>query len=194
MMDAGPFERSALPRIPTRFQRQLERKGEYEAKIPGHHELGSPVTTHERKTAAEVHQRQDRGLSTVGRHRLHRDIDGFAEGLIAIVQSQLGSDLGRAERKTELLCPLVNVCKSSLRFYAEVRGRNQRELHVHFARYVKKRGPPQNFVGSIADLNSCRIERIAVSIDTLVGAQCYRSPNPNLGFGAIIGCGRLRDM
>jgi hypothetical protein len=43
--------------------------------------LPSPITSYERETAAEVYQRQDRGVSTVRRYRLHRDIKSVAERL-----------------------------------------------------------------------------------------------------------------
>src|SRR5262245_37978443 len=109
--DAGPFQRSALPRIPTCFQRSLAWKSEYEAKIPGHSELGSTVAPHERKTVTEVHQRQDRRVSIVGFHRLHRDSERFAPRLVPIIQSQLRSHFARAQRQTKLRCTTVNFCK-----------------------------------------------------------------------------------
>jgi hypothetical protein len=47
---------------------------------------GRRFTPHELETAAEVHQRQDRGVSTVRGYRLHRDINKrLAKRLIAIV-------------------------------------------------------------------------------------------------------------
>jgi hypothetical protein len=52
------------------------------------------------ETGTPVRQRQDHGVSTVGGHRLHRDIKSFAKRLIAIVQPQLRSDLSRAQLKT----------------------------------------------------------------------------------------------
>ena len=66
-------------------------------------------TVHELETAAEVHQRQDRGVSTVRGYRLHRDIKSLAKRLIAIVQPQLRSDLSRAQLKANLLCAFVHI-------------------------------------------------------------------------------------
>ena len=64
-----------------------------------------------RRPVPPVHQRQDRGVSTVRGHRLHRDIKSFAERLIAIVQPQLRPDLSRAQFKTSLPCAFCELLR-----------------------------------------------------------------------------------
>ena len=117
-----------------------------------------PIYTHERETAAEVHQRQARGVSTVRGYRLLRDVKSLAKRLI-LVQPQLRSDLSRAQLKTNLPCAFVYVGKRRFRLYAEVRGRNQDELHVCFHRSISKRGPTKDFVCGIANFNSRCLQR-----------------------------------
>jgi hypothetical protein len=64
--------------------------------------IGSPIAAYEYETAGgEIRERQDRGLSIVRGYRLHRDVKGFAERLIAIFQPQLRSDsAGHSSRPT----------------------------------------------------------------------------------------------
>jgi hypothetical protein len=49
-----------------------------------------------------------RHLAAGEAHRLHRDNERFAEWLIAIVQSQLRSHLGRAQHQTKLSCTVLS--------------------------------------------------------------------------------------
>jgi hypothetical protein len=76
-----------------------------------HHRLGSPITAYEQETAAPVRQRQDRGVSPICGYRLHRDVEGFATGLIVIGQPQLRPGLSRAQLKAKLPGAVVHVCK-----------------------------------------------------------------------------------
>src|SRR5262249_24961085 len=95
-------------KLSHRLQTSVGRQSEHEARYSVHLRLGSPIATYEQETRAPVHQRQDRGVSTVRGHRLHRDIKSFAERLTAIVQPQLRPDLSRAQFETSLPCAFVH--------------------------------------------------------------------------------------
>src|SRR5215472_12853371 len=81
---------------------------------------------------------------------------------------------------------VVKVCQGRFGFHAEFSGRNDGKLHLRFLSCVWKRRPAQNFVGSIADFNFRCIEGIAISIDTLVGADRRRSPSAKRSLRAEI--------
>jgi hypothetical protein len=91
------------------LQTSVGRQSEHEAPCPRHHKLGSPITTYESETGAEVYQRQDRRLPAVCGYRLHRDVKSVSERLIAIVQPQLRCDLSRAQLKANLPCAFIHI-------------------------------------------------------------------------------------
>src|SRR5215831_7274584 len=90
------------------LQTVASRQSEHEARYSVDRRLGSPIAAYEYETGPPVCQRQDRGVSTVRGHRLHRDIKSFAERLIAISQPQLRADLSRAQLKTSSPCAFIH--------------------------------------------------------------------------------------
>jgi hypothetical protein len=80
-----------------------------------------------------------------------------------------------------------------IRFHAELRGRQNNELHLLWHARVEKRWSPKNFVGRIADLDSLSVQRVAICIHALGGAEAYCSPNRKLDCSAGMGCGRARE-
>src|SRR5215471_17299758 len=95
--------------LTSSLQTSVGRQSEHEAPRPRHHKLGSPITTYESETGAEVYQRQDRRLPAVCGYRLHRDVKSVSERLIAIVQPQLRCDLSRAQLKANLPCAFIHI-------------------------------------------------------------------------------------
>src|SRR5215831_3711341 len=91
------------------LQTVASRQSEHEARYSVDRRLGSPIAAYEYETGPPVRQRQDRGVSTVRGHRLHRDIKRFAEWLVAILQPQLYADLSRAQLKTNSPCAFVHI-------------------------------------------------------------------------------------
>jgi hypothetical protein len=51
------------------------------------------------------------------------------------------------------------------------------ELYARFRPRIRKRGPAEDFVGRIADFDFRHIQRIAISINSLVAAERDTSPN-----------------
>jgi len=91
-----------------------------------------PIYTHERETAAEVHQRQARGVSTVRGYRLLRDVKSLAKRLI-LVQPQLRSDLSRAH-KANLALGVCTHLKANIPFPRRVRRRKAERAPPLFSR------------------------------------------------------------
>jgi hypothetical protein len=154
----------------------------------------SSVAADECKTAAEVHQRKDRGLSAVRGDRLHGDVERFPQRLVAIIEPQPRSDLGWAQLETNPFRAGIDLgLRGGFGVQAELRDRDDRELHFERHRRISKRRPAEDLVGRHPDLDPRGVERVTIGVDSGGGAERYGSPDPDPG-RSVIGRRRLRAM
>src|SRR5262249_56364296 len=116
---------------------------------------------------------------------------GWGGGWMGVRGRKVRSGLGGTQLETHLLCTPIDLrVGCSISFHAELRSRQNNELHLHWRARVEKRRTAKNFVGRIADLDSLSIQRVAICIHALGGAEAYCSPNRKLNCNAGVECGR----
>lgn len=103
-------------------------------------------------------------------------------GLIAALQAQSGADFGRAELKTELLRFGTDVRIAGIVLEAEVANRQNDELKIDF--FLGAGNPVEDVItpAPVGDVNARFLERLAVFLGRLAGAELHRLPDGHQGW------------
>ncbi|TSC71044.1 MAG: hypothetical protein G01um101449_192 [Parcubacteria group bacterium Gr01-1014_49] len=108
----------------------------------------------------------------------HCDTEPFILGLVAVLQAQCGADFVGAELEAKLDCLGADVRIAGTFVEAEVADRQNDEVEVNF--FLGAGNPAEDFVAQVADAPARRLQRPAVLIGRLAGAELHRLPDGKL--------------
>ena len=102
---------------------------------------------------------------------LHSDVEPPTSGLVGVRKAEFGTDLGRTERKSSLLCALVDVPSVGPVGEAEVSNGDRDELHFGLLVVGRRRETSKDVVAPVTDAEATLRE----SLPEVVGTRPSRS-------------------
>ncbi len=149
--------------------------------------VGMAAVAVEPQTDADVHDVEDTEVAVAVGDGFHCDAEPFTVQLVAVLQVQSGADFGRAEFEAEFNRLGTDVAILRAILEAEVADRHHDEVEVDF--FLRAGNPAEDVAAPVADAAACRLQRLAVLVGRLLGAELHRFPDGHQG-----GLGRRDDQ